>query len=461
MWLVLKRESLWKIFVRLAVFLVFARPGLAAAELRLSASMPALPVMTGVTQGVEIELAGDAPDGSFDVEVEAGSGWGVLMFSSGPSGRGTAKISRGAPLCLDYRWSGASPVSAPAAETITAKIPALGLSGELSFQVGVDVRVREISLPGAVRAGAFNPVEIVVEDAFNPSLDIAELIAKTGGAIEISMSLAGGPRPAPASGGDPVVGAFFGETGGGGEASYPGGTFAAGSLARDGGRFVWRGGMSSGVTPPAPGEYVIEAILKANLGGVPLKHWTSPSFEVSGNAERPVTHPLARSALDIIARLDAGVFADATDEVARRFGEGDAPGALSSLGAHLSRAFGHDPAPSLGKFAAALGASGKGEDEIVNFLVAVMRGFGGCGVLVFTRNGLTDWSASGEALDNGRYVSVPFSSRRNITVRMTGASADVSLWKIIPSGVNAKKYPKGSWIKEITVHTSEVTPPRN
>jgi hypothetical protein len=462
----LNKMPLKKIVEICAIAALFGREAARAdaGGLKISPRLAALPVMAGLVQGIEISLPKDAPSGTFDADIEALSGWGVLLFPSGPSASGRALISRERPIRLDYRWSGATPVSASVAEKIAVEIPDLGLSGEMGFQVGVDVRIREISLPANVRAGAFNPVEILVQDEFNPSLDIAELLDEIGASVEVSMSLVGESTAAPSTGDDPVVRAFFGEEDGKNEASYPGSDFKTGSVVGENGKFVWRGegGRAVGITPHIGGKYNVEATLKASLGGAPLKHWSSPEFEVSGHAPGLGMPEFFAPTLEIMSRMDAGASMDAEKKSREFLDRGDMAGAIASLGASLRKAFAASPLPSLGKYAAALASSGKGDEEILGFLGLLMRGFEDCGVLVFTRSGAAEWSVKdGAAYENERYVSVPFSAQKNIVVRIAGSGADdVSLWKIIAQGTNAKKYPKGNWIKELTVYTAEVKPPQ-
>jgi len=436
-----------------------------AGEIRMTKSLPALPVMAGVTQHIEISIPDGAQGEIFEAEIEAKSGWGILLFTTGPSNSGKARISRELPIKLDYRWSGATPVNASATEIISVDIPKLGLSAEMEFQVGVDVRITGISLPANVSAGVFNPAEISVRDAFNPSLDLIELLGGIGTSLEISMSLAGQSKPVSAVPDDPIVSAFFGEKNKEIEQSYPGKNFKPGSLELDGEKFVWRDGegRAPGITPPSAGRYNIEAALKANLGGAPLKHWSSPAFDVSGGTPSVEGMPaFFASTLAIMSRFDAGASSEAEKHARELLNGGDAQGAITSLGSSLRKAFGASPLQSLGKYAAALASSGRGEDEISNFLSLLMKGFDDCGILLFTRSGVSEWSVEGGSVyENERYVSVPFSPQKNISVKITGSdAAEVSLWKIIAQGTNMKKYPKGNWVKEVTVYTAEVKPPR-
>jgi hypothetical protein len=166
------------------------------------------------------------------------------------------------------------------------------------------------------------------------------------------------------------------------------------------------------------------------------------------------------STLEVMSGIDLGVSIDAEKKSREFLDRGDPAGAISSLGASLRNAFSASPVPSLGKYAAALASSGKGDEEIFGFLGSLMKGFGDCGVLAFTRKGAAEWIVKdGTAYENERYVTVPFSAQKNIVVRITGSGDDdVSLWKIIAQGTNFKKYPKGNWIKELTVYTAEVKP---
>jgi hypothetical protein len=463
------RKKIQKIIIIvIGGFLCFACHAKAAYAdgLTITKSLPVLPVLAGVTQKIEISLPRDIPASeSFDVEIEAKSGWGVLLFPSGPSGSGMVKITSDTPVMLEYRWSGVTPTDAPVIEKIAAAIPKTGLSGELEFQVGVDVRITEISFPNEMRLGMFNPVEIFARDVFNPSLDVAELLRVIGASAEVSLAMmddsAGVGLVARE---DQVVSAFFSEKGS--EVSYPGERLQSGTfVASEGGKFVWRGrdGRAAGIVPPSGGQYHIEAALKSNLGGVPLKYWVSPGFDVSGGLVVSDGMPeLIASTLSIISRFDAGVFSDAEEKARELMAKGESQGAIALLGGYLRRVFSVSLLPYLGRYSSALSSSGKGEDEISSFLGAIMKGFGDCGVLIFTRGGLAEWDAKdGTAYENARYISVPFSSRENIAVRIIGSGAeDVSMWKIIAQGTNAKKYPKGKWIKEIAVHTSEVRPPQ-
>ena len=446
-----------------AALLIIAVCGVYAAEppeLEINISLPALPVITSVTQSIEIALPDGVPDGMFEATVSSESGWGIMLFQTGPSDSGKIHVSREAPARLEYRWSGVSPVNAPVFETIKASIPELGVSCEIGFNVGVDLRIKEISMPAQITPGIFNNIEIVLEDTFNPTLNVADLVERTGVKPEIMMSLSGGGVIID----DPVVRAFFDTAETAGEQSYPGKDFKPGSVIARNGKFLWQceEGKPSGITPSSTRGFIIEATLKSNLGGTPLKQWSSSALGESGRVPRIEDLPeLIASTIGIMSQLDQGAAAE-TESAARKFlASGNANEAALALGAPLRKSFEASLVPSLGKFSSALAESGKREAEIVSFLETIMKDFDGAGVLLFTRNGVEDWILSSGALayDNARYVAVPFSSRQNITVTLTGSSLeDVSLWKIIPEGTNTRSYEKGHWIKEITVFTSEVQP---
>ena len=451
----------------LAALLALATKTAYAAEagrIIIDLSIPVLPAVTGLTLGVGISLPDEAPDGIFEAEVSAESGWGVLLFEDRPSASGKVRVSKGLPARVEYRWSGLVQPDAPSLETIKAEIPALGISGERNFNVGMDLRIKEIAFPGQLESGIFNAVEIVLEDTFNPLLDVAGLLRSLDIKPEVSMSLSFLSDDGAETAEDPVVGAFFEHMAEDGEQTYPGRDLIPGSVISQRGEFLWRSGEGkpTGITPPPSGRYSIEAVLKSNLGGPPMKIWSSPALgAAAGNAPRTDLPGLAGSTVAIISRLDANSAAEAETAARRFLDSGDANGA-AALGSLLRKSFGTSFVAPLGRFASALAASDRETAEIIDFLEAIIKGFGDSGVLLFTRSGVAEWSLSSGAAAFGseRYVAVPFSDRQNIRVTLTGAHTDdVSLWKLIPAGTNTKLYEAGDWIMEVTVFTAEVIPP--
>ncbi|MDR3165990.1 MAG: hypothetical protein LBU13_10485 [Synergistaceae bacterium] len=444
-----------------------------AEDIRITAKHAALPVLTGLTQDIAIELPSSVTSGAYDVVIEVGTDWGFLLFPSGPARSGRLKISPNKPAEIKYRWSGVTPVNGPVTERIGVLAPELGISGEIQFSVGVNIRITDVKLPEKIQAGVLNRVEIFVADAFNAELDLSAMMDSLDVPIEAAMTLTlDVPEDGAVSENDPVVRAFFSNSVH--ATSYPSGSLVSGRLSRtDGGKFIWTSpdGKISGITPPSPGKYHIDAVLKPNTGGPPLRHWSSPVFTVSENmiqADKDMPDLMA-STLKIIAAIDHDAAKEALSVSRELMAKGGVKDAIAALGRHMRRVFANAPGSGLGRYAAALGASGKSADEIVNFLGSFVKGYE-YGVLIFTRNGAAEWNlkrASGsqtpltgnEIFEGNAIAAAPFAIGHDVTLSLKGSDTeDVSLWKLIPQGVNAKKYPRGKWIKEIRVYTTGVTP---
>jgi hypothetical protein len=455
-----------------AVVLISASAASFAADIAITAKFVALPVLTGMTQKLEIKLPPSAAPGAYDAVIGAETEWGVLLFPSGPARSGRLRISPDKPASIEYRWSGATPINGPVTERIDVRAPELGISGEVRFYVGVDVRITDVKLPEKIQAGAFNRAEIFVADAFGAEGDLPAMFESMPVQIEAAMTLVrDGAGNGADAGGDPVVRAFFG--GGGRADSYPSDALVPGTLSRTGdGKFIWtaKGGRIAGIAPPSPGRYHIEAVLKPNIGGPPLRHWLSPSFTVSENAiqaDRDMP-PLMASTLRIISALDHEAGMEALSASCKLVANGDVKGAIAALGGSMRRVS-NSPENDIGRFTAALGASGWSADEIVNFMGSFVKGYE-YGILIFTRPGVAEWTVKRGSnpepapeekmvFEGNAIAAAPFAIGHDMTLRLKGADTeDVSLWKLIPRGVNAKKYPRGKWIKEITVNTTDVAP---
>jgi hypothetical protein len=458
-----------------------ARPGLCADDtlISISAALPALPVISGVTQEIVIKVTapGLAEDRAVDVRLSAESGWGMLLIGGVPASSGVARCMPGVPERVPYRWAGAVPIAMPVVERIRAEIPLLGASGEVDFQVGLDLRITEITMPDAAAAGKFNPIAIRMGDAFNPDIDAVTLLERVGVKPEVSISLVA--DSAARSGAvemSPVAGKFFeGEGGTISDAAYPGQKLVPGVLARDpGGSAEWRSseGGVVGFTPPSEGKYRIEAALKSNAGGLPIKMWESPPFEVSGERLDVSGLPeLISSTIEVMSGVDWNTSVRALDEIRPLLDGGEDSLAAESLGVYLHAAFSASPVRLFGKYANALSATGRGADSLAAFLRSLARGYGSCGVLLVTKSGVASWSVSAAgrastgpaAYENERYIAIPFEAGGDFTLRLKGSGlGGASLWKIIPLGVNAKKYPEGKWVKDVFVNTQELVPsPRN
>jgi hypothetical protein len=462
------------ILLAAAFILISARAAPTEENVSVTAKYATLPVLTGLTQKLEIELPPSAPPGSYDAEIGAETDWGVLLLPSGPARSGRLKISRDRPAAIEYRWSGATPVNGPITEKIYVRAPELDISGEVQFQVGVDIRITDVKLPEQIRAGVFNRAEIFVADAFNAGTDLSALFDSLPVQIEAAVVLTlDAAEDGDVLENDPVVRAFF--SGGGVPAtSYPSENLIPGTLSRaDGGKFIWAGpdGGVSGIAPPSPGKYHIDAVLKPNTGGPPLRHWSSQAFAVSGNTVRIDKNmpDLMASTLRIITAFDRDAGGEALNSSAELMARGGVNDAIEILGRNMRRVSAGSPGNDLGRFSAALGASGRSADEIVNFLEQFVKGYE-YGVLIFTKGGVAEWNlkrASGPEpapagsgiFEGGAIAAAPFAIGHDLTLRLNGADTeDVSLWKLIPQGVNAKKYPRGKWIKEIKVDTTGVAP---
>ena len=466
-----------KILIVLTAFVILISASAAsfAEDISITAKFTALPILTGLTQKLEIELPPSAPAGTYDAMIAAETEWGVLLLPSGPARSGRLKISPGKPVEVEYRWSGATPMNGPMAEKIVVQVPELGISGEVQFYVGLDIRITDVKLPEKIQAGVFNRTEIFVADAFNAEHDLPAMLELLSVQIEAAMTLSpDAVEKGDVFGNDPVVRAFFSGGGSGQAVSYPSDTLVPGMLSRtDDGKFIWtsRDGKVSGITPPSPGKYHIDAVLKPNIGGPPLRHWSSPSFAVSGNAiDADINMPdMMASTLRIITTIDNEAGKEALNTSRELMARGDAKGAVAALGRSMRHVSSGSPENGLGRYSAALGASGKSADEIVNFLESFVKGYE-YGVLIFTRPGVAEWTvkrgstsesapAGSGVFEGNAIAAAPFAIGHNVTLRLKGADTeDVSLWKLIPQGVNAKKYARGKWIKEIAVDTTGVMP---
>jgi hypothetical protein len=447
-----------------------AARGNAAAPpaLVLTPGFPVFPVATGLVQTIKVSLPPGTPAGIYDVSLRSESGMGVLLLPSGPSPSGTVRCSPGAPAVVRYRWAGANPVSGPFSERVSAEAAGIGASGSCVFSVGTDVRIAGASIPGNIAAGKFSPVDVYVADAFNPETDLPSLMNEIGASADLSLSLVlDSAESGEAAAADPAEAEFFGDGGATGQAFG----FMRGRVVRSGGKYVWEGvDARAGISPPSAGVYHIEAALRANMGGIPLKYWSSPQFRASSYRGAWNGLPvLMASSLRIISRLDAAAAGRAGAAIEEALGRGDQAGAAAMAGAAFAASLGTPPGSRegverLGRLASALGASGESADAIASFMGGFVRGYGEGGVLIFTKGGVSKWrettgASRAAASENARYVAAPFSQGGNMAIRIEGSGTNgVSLWKIIPEGVNAKKYPAGKWIKEITVHTSEVAP---
>ncbi|MCF0248490.1 MAG: hypothetical protein HUJ86_07775 [Synergistes sp.] len=127
----------------------------------------------------------------------------------------------------------------------------------------------------------------------------------------------------------------------------------------------------------------------------------------------------------------------------------------------------------LGKFCLnVLPSAGTAEAQI-EFLSGLMRGYSKCGVLVFTSDSLSRYTAfalsrgkpwgvvpanaASASADERLYVGkglvfIPFTTGTKFRLDIVAKEGSgVTLWKILPEGVNTKSWPGGKWEREITV----------
>jgi hypothetical protein len=351
-------------------------------------------------------------------------------------------------------------------EVITADAPALGLSARASFDVGINLGIRSVTVLGGVLSGAFAPVRVEIEDSFHPDADIASVLSELGikPDIRLDLAAAGDGQSSPPAADDPVVAKFLGGTPASSDRPYSMPGFTSGRLVggRDGGA-VWEGddGAEPGVYARSPGDYAVVVTLRSNAGGIGLKEMQSAPFTVSAPPGE------ARGAPGIVL---------STGEILRSLGgeyrqSADPQEAMSSLGEALRRLAAPTPVQMLGRYVQALTASEEKLDDVLRLLPPFLGGYGGYGALIVTRTGVTSWSASsldgmpyknapaGRVYEDEKYIVIPFELGKNFDINIQGSGdGEVSLWKVIPDGVNFKKYAPGDWERVITVHGDALSP---
>lgn len=474
--------------VIMSVLFLFSAVSLSeASPLSVVPDFSILPIVHGVTQKVTVNLSNPAlqTGEEFEIHVKTESGMGVLLLEGSPfsSGRLTYKV--GEPLVMLYRWSGPFPTENAVNERITVSVPSLQLTATTDFSVGMDLRVKEVKLPSQVAARGFTPIKIIVEDSFHPGSDVASILAALDIKPELKMSLesVGDPIAVPAAL-DAVTKKFFGTDGQSAQmdASYPGKELIAGSIMKsdDNGSFCWMSstGREPGIMPQYAGEYRLSVSMKSNTGGLVMKTYVSEPFKTAGADGSDIAAgipDILGSTVRIISGLNSTVAESLAADVRGALKSGSRSAAVTLLGSGLRRSAPAQPQmqlPLLGRYVQALSASGMSMDALSAFMTDFLKGYGDCGALVLTRSGVKSWSAvtsdkvkfktapDGRMFLDDKYLIIPFELGKNFTLNISGSnSAPVSLWKMLPSGVNTKKYPQGSWNKEITVYTEQLMPP--
>lgn len=462
-----------------------AASGEAAVQVR--AKHPVLPVVPGLLQEIEIALQVDGEDteqDEYDVQLGAKSAHGTILIDATELRDGKLLIKPGEPLTLRYRWAGAVPTDGPMTETISARIPALNAEGEAEFSVGADLVVKEIILPETIRSGTPSNISVLLHDAWHPEEDASAMAEAFGIAPELRIELiADGPGGDGASSYaiDPVSAKFFERRQpnpieiawpSGDEAFFKPGFFADEQELGS----AWRSsdGNHPQIVPPAPGRYRIRAFLRADAGGATIREYLSPPLAVQGvqNIGRGLPY-LVGATLEIMSGLDAEMAARANDELHKSAADGRVriDEAAATLGIYMQNIARPSAIQMLGRYANALTASGLLTKDVHEFIRLFLKGYGDCGVLIVAKGGVAGWSAESlhalpgplapmeQAYEDDRYLVIPFLLGDDFKLNLRSAgSGSVSLWKIIPQGINAASYPKGKWQRSITVRTGELTP---
>jgi hypothetical protein len=438
--------------------------GCAAASPALSVrpKLQIMPVVSGVTQEIEVELS--APglrDGDVcELSVTAESGLGVLLTDDSPSSSEIASYRIGEPQRIVYRWAGPSPVGFPITETIAVSAPSLGVSSRVSFDVGINLNITAIRVPDDVEAGTPAQIDIEIADSLHPDADIGSILSDLGITPEIMLSLAtqtesGDLKQAADS---RIIAKFFEDTRAVNDMTYPGSSFTPGRLLRyQDGSVIWESadGTRPRVSPILPGKYVVVATLRSNSGGIGLKEMVSPQFEAVGG-------PVFSGDAQGVAASTIGILRALGHEYS--WAGGDPSGVMPQLGAAMRRFALPTPVQTLGRYVQALTSSELEIGDLAGFISPFLRGFEGYGVLIATKGGVKAWEAAasdgtlyknapqGRVYEDERYVVIPFELGKNFTLSLSGSgSGAVSLWKIVPEGVNFKEYEAGNWEMEITV----------
>jgi hypothetical protein len=451
-----------------------AAPCLADAETRtqrliVSLLTPILPVSFGVMQeiGITLDSPGSGVSDEFEATVTAESGYGILLLPDAPAPSGSLTCRTGEVTALQYRWSGALPIDAPVTETVTVQIPTLGLAASAEFSIGVDMRIIDLTISGSAESRRASPVSVLMRDSFHPDAPIDSILSSLGITPELRLLLI---PDSPIADLDPtvalIVSRFLGErTPAIHKTAYPSDEFKQGFLSggSEAGTFTWNSadGQSPEVSPPAPGQYLLTAILKPNTGGVAVKEFTT-RFEAGGAMPPawglPGLFGAAAEILDALGSPSTEAAAAAARESLETHDEGQAA-------EFLGRAFKNTPGASdlsaLGKFADAV-VSVLDIESASPFMQSFLSGYGSAGVLVMTKSGVKSWNtdlATNFSSSSGSYVVIPFNAEKNFILNVEGSDEGAtSLWKIVPQGVNRKEYAKGDWEKEITVYTAQLAP---
>ena len=458
---------------------------------RVQVKHPVLPVVPGLFQEIEIAVkvegqAGaieDAARDEYDVQLGVKSAYGVILVDAAEVRNCKLSVKPGDPLTLLYRWTGAVPTEGPIIETIFVRIPALNVEGEAEFSVGADLVVKDIVLPEVISSGTPSQVKVLLHDAWHPEEDVSAMTEAFGIVPELRIELISDEPDGMFSYAiDPVPAKFFERRQPDPiEIAYPSGGDAFFKTGLSGKEYelghTWRStdGRQPQIVPPAPGKYRIRAFLRADVGGATIREYVSSSFEVQGGRNIGDGLPyLVGTTLEILSGLDAEMAARANGELRKpgQNGQIQIDEAAATLGVYMQNVARPSTIRMLGRYVNALTAAGLPTKDVNAFVRLFLRGYGDYGALVIAKNGVAGWSAESlhtipaplapkeQAYEDDRYLVIPFLLGDDFKLNLkSSGSGGVSLWKIIPQGINAANYPKGKWQRSITVRTGELTPP--
>lgn len=383
-----------------------------------------------------------------------------------------------------FRWSGPAPTQAPHRETVIVSIPELNLVEKRELSIGIDLHIEAIEL-GAPSSGASSPVHVYLKDRFHPEANLQEILQTWDIRPELRLVLLQDGKPQDATPEkNAFVTRFLDSTAK--QPLWPSLSPEPGTVKREKSGWMWVASEENKIPQLSSlgGNIQIEAFLWPQTGAAGIRGARSTSLALGGDslsfAKFP---PLFSGPLEALASLQHAELPSLADSVEQALAEKNEEKAASLLGKALREHFSSTPRHALGRFGEALIATASDKKEAIRFLRAFASGYGTEGLLVFTHEGLStqkagaqpnqlNFSAAPKALRlasepkaarmfKGPLFSViPFSEGERFYLRIkSNAKAIVSLWKILPQGINHKEYPAKNWEKEITVYGDRLVPP--
>ena len=383
-----------------------------------------------------------------------------------------------------FRWSGPAPTQAPHRETVIVSIPELNLVEKKEISIGIDLQVEAIEV-GSSAAGASLPVHVYVKDRFHPEANLQEILQTWDIRPELRLVLLQDGKPQDAA---PESNAFVKRflDGATRQALWPSLSPEAGTVKREKAGWMWvssEGGKVPQVSF-AGANLQIEAFLWPQTGAAGIRNARSAPLSLGGSSISFANFPpLFSGPLEVLASLQHAELGALTNNVEQALAEKNDEKAASLLGKALREHFSSAPRHALGRFSDALISTASDKKGAIRFLQAFASGYGTEGLLVFNHEGLSTQKAgtqpnqlnftsapkelrvpsdpkTARVFKGTHFSIIPFSEGERFYLRIkSNTKAPVSLWKIMPQGINSKEYPAKTWEKEITVHGDRLTPP--